>query len=128
VSSERKRKPISDAVRHLVLAEAGYKCANPRCRNVLALELHHVVWVKDGGPNNVENLLALCGHCHGLHTLRHIHASAIATWKSLLQSLNNPNRASADLLLVLYEEEQAETAQNHIPFCFTATVSVHSPG
>jgi hypothetical protein len=70
------------------------------------LELHHIVWVKDGGPTTPENLLALCPNCHSLHTAGHIPGEAIRTWKSFLVSLNNPHRATADLLLVLHGEEQ----------------------
>jgi hypothetical protein len=118
------RKKISPAVKQLVLAEAGHKCANPNCRATITLELHHIEWVKDGGGNVVANLLPLCGYCHGLHTQGHIPRESIETWKYLLESLNNPHRASADLLLVLYREEQEAQAkkaaqQAHAPFIFT---------
>ncbi len=108
----------------MVFAEAGYKCANSTCRNQLVLELHHIVWVKDGGPTTVANLLALCGHCHNLHTMNEISAASIQTWKAILQSLNNPHRMSADLLLFLYaDEEQAAAAsadaEKRVPFTFT---------
>ena len=118
------RSRASPLVRSAVLLEAGYKCANPVCRNVLALEVHHIVWVKDGGGNSVDNLLALCGHCHSLHTAGHISESAIYAWKGLLVSLNNPNRTSVDLLLVLYEEDLRVTDEQSSdakapPFRFT---------
>lgn len=106
------RRRIPAAVRDAVLLEAGYKCANPVCRNVLALEVHHIVWVKEGGTSTAENLLALCGHCHDLHTMGHISANAIYAWKGLLVSLNNPSRASVDLLLVLYEEDRRVADQS----------------
>jgi hypothetical protein len=124
-SSQRpKRKSIPLTVRQLVLLEAGYKCANPSCRHILTLELHHIVWVKEGGSNDPHNLVALCPNCHALHTAGHIPADAIRTWKSLLVSLNNPNRASADLLLVLYQDEQriaavTDQANQPPPFRFT---------
>ena len=120
----RTRPPITAAVKQAVLIEAGYKCANPICRNVLALELHHIEWVKDGGPSTVDNLLALCGHCHDLHTQGHIARQAIDAWKSLLTSLNNPSRTSVDLLLVLFQEEgrmanEPRSAKAPPPFRFT---------
>ena len=62
------RAKIPDHNRTLVLLEAGYKCANPVCRHILTLELHHIVWVKDGGTNNPENLLILTHKSH-----RYIH-------------------------------------------------------
>ena len=100
-----ERRAIRDAVRQLALLEAGYKCANPVCRHILTLELHHIVWVKDEGTNEPENLLALCPNCHSLHTAGRIPVGAIRTWKSLLVSLNTSSRTAADLLLVLFEEE-----------------------
>lgn len=99
------RAHISDPTRSLVLLEAGYKCANPTCRHILTLELHHIVWVKDGGGNDPNNLLALCPNCHSLHTYRHIPEVAIRTWKSLLVALNSSNHATADMLLVLAADE-----------------------
>ena len=93
-------------MRSAVLLEAAYRCANPRCRHILTLELHHIVWVKDGGGNDPDNLISLCPNCHSLHTAGHIPADAVLAWKGLLVSLNNPHRGSADLLLVLREEEE----------------------
>ena len=66
------RQPIPRSTRELVLLEAGYKCANPVCRHILTLELHHIVWVSHGGGNNLDNLLALCPNCHALHSAGHI--------------------------------------------------------
>lgn len=99
------RTSIPDSTRALVLLEAGYKCANPTCRHILTLELHHIVWVKEGGGNEPSNLLSLCPNCHSLHTHGHIPAQAIHTWKSLLLALNSSNHGTADLLLVLVADE-----------------------
>ena len=94
-----QRITIPPAIRQIVLLEAGYKCANPTCRHILTLELHHIVWVKNGGGNDPDNLVALCPNCHSLHTAGHIPADAIPCWKSLLVSLNSSIRASADISL-----------------------------
>jgi hypothetical protein len=97
-----KRKAIPEAVKREVLAEAGYMCANPRCKNILALQMHHMVWVRDGGQNDSANLVALCGHCHDQHTRGYIPHEAIGRWKLLLQSLNQAlDRESLDLLIFL---------------------------
>lgn len=89
-----------------MLIEAGYKCGSPICRQIITLQIHHIVWVKDGGENTPDNLLALCPNCHSLHTQGYIPEAAIKTWKQLLVSLNDANRGTADLLLVLYNEEK----------------------
>jgi hypothetical protein len=100
--SPAKRRDPPPSMRDEVLREAGYKCANPTCRNILTLQLHHMVWVRDGGGNTATNLIALCGHCHDMHTQGHIPASAIRHWKGLLHALNHAfNKESMDLLLYL---------------------------
>jgi hypothetical protein len=96
------RRPPSAAVRAEILLEAGYMCANPRCRHILTLELHHICWVKDRGTNTASNLLALCPNCHSLHTAGHIPTSAIAVWKSMLSSINSTDRTGVDFLLYLH--------------------------
>jgi len=118
------RKSIPPSVREIVLIEAGHKCANPTCRHILTLELHHIIWVKDQGGDDPDNLLALCPNCHSLHTQGHISGTAIRTWKSLLVSLNSANRTTVDLLLVLYDEEKrVDSAEDSSkvapPFRFT---------
>jgi hypothetical protein len=99
--NQRKAVPIS--VKREILMEAGYMCANPRCRHVLTLEIHHIVWVKDDGGNDPSNLIALCPNCHSLHTSGKIPKSAISHWKGMLLALNHAfDRDGMDLLLFLH--------------------------
>ncbi|MCD4842797.1 MAG: HNH endonuclease [Methanosarcinales archaeon] len=125
IEMEHRRRNIPTTTKQIILMEAGYKCANPICRHILTLELHHIIWVKDGGGSDPENLIALCPNCHSLHTNGSIPTKAIEVWKSLLVSLNNPNRATVDLLLVLYREEErlaaveADSTTASPPFRFT---------
>ena len=96
------RSKIPSETRKLVLLECGYMCANPRCRTILALDLHHLVSVKDKGGNNFSNLLALCANCHDLHHRNVIPGSALRVWKGMLAALNVVNRANIDLLLQIH--------------------------
>lgn len=99
-----KRKTILPTIRQAVLMEAGYKCGNPVCRNILTLQIHHILWVKDNGGNSPENLLALCGHCHDQHTNGFIPNEAIRHWKGMLLALNHAfDRGSMELLLLLWK-------------------------
>jgi hypothetical protein len=82
-----KRKPIPLDVKVAVLTEAGYRCAVPTCRGILALNLHHMDRVSDGGGDIAENLLPLCPTCHTLHHNGTIKKESIYTWKSVLVSL-----------------------------------------
>ena len=53
--ADRKKIPVQ--VQLGLLMEAGYKCGNPCCRHVITLELHHIVYVRDGGGDGAENIL-----------------------------------------------------------------------
>ena len=65
-------------------------CLTPgkMCRTILAVDLHHMVRVADGGADDSENLLALCPTCHGLYHRGEIHPESIKIWKSLIVSLS----------------------------------------
>lgn len=96
----RKSPPID--ARSIVLHECGYKCANPACRMVLTLEIHHLEQVSEGGSNEPSNLLALCPNCHALHHSGRIPQASIRAWKHLILALNHAFDAHlVDLLLAL---------------------------
>jgi hypothetical protein len=94
------RQTIPHAVSLQVLTEAGYRCAVPTCRNILALDLHHIEEVADGGGNDLGNLLGLCPTCHALYTRGTISRDSIYAWNLILVSLSHASDANAvdDLL------------------------------
>jgi len=97
-----RRKTIDIATRREVLHEAGYRCANPGCRGIITLDIHHIEYVSDGGGNGAENLLPLCPTCHALHHSGQIPRESIRAWKMLLLSLNNGfSKVAVDFLLAL---------------------------
>lgn len=96
------RRPIPQAIRREVLTEAGYRCAVPTCHTILAIDLHHLDMVADGGKNTADNLIALCPTCHALLHRGVIPAEAIRVWKGMLVSLNRAfDREAIDNLLFL---------------------------
>lgn len=104
-ASRRRSIPLS--LRHEVLTESGYRCAVPTCRSILALDLHHIVEVKAGGPNTLANLLALCPTCHALYTRGIISHAAINAWKTLLVSLTHAfDHTTIDALLFLQQTQE----------------------
>src|SRR5713101_27259 len=106
------RTAIPLDVKVQVLTEAGYRCAVPTCRNILALDLHHIVEVKGGGPNEASNLLALCPTCHALYTRGTISREAINTWKLMLVTLNHAfDQESISNLLFLYHTQKETYAR-----------------
>src|SRR5438874_5747290 len=82
------RKALPESLKRAVLAEAGYRCAVPTCRTILALDLHHIEEVREGGGDEVFNLIALCPTCHALYTRGTITRDAIHSWKGVLVALN----------------------------------------
>lgn len=52
--------------RERILARDGYHCRVPGCgqRDAWRLEIHHIIPVKQGGTNALENGITLCDACH----------------------------------------------------------------
>jgi hypothetical protein len=98
----KPRKSVPTDVKQTVLHEAGYKCGRPACRNVITLDLHHLVPVADMGGDTSDNLLPLCGYCHDMHRAGHFPEGSLRAWKMLLVAMNEAfDRASVDTLLTL---------------------------
>ena len=83
-----ERKKLSQELKLLVLTEAGYRCAVPTCRTILAIDLHHIEEVSEGGPDELSNLIALCPTCHALFHRGTITRESIYSWKAMLVSLS----------------------------------------
>lgn len=49
--------------RKAVLIRDGNQCAPPGCGQK-PRHIHHIWHWADGGPTTLDNLVALCGHCH----------------------------------------------------------------
>ena len=82
---ERDKLPIDTRV--IVLTECGYRCAVPTCRNILALDMHHIWEVSAGGGDDPENLIALCPTCHALYHRGTIRAESIYVYKAMLVAI-----------------------------------------
>ena len=98
------RTAIPENIKREVLTEAGFRCAVPTCRTILAIDLHHIVEVSDNGSNEANNLLALCPTCHALHHRGTIPVESIKVWKGMLVSLNGAfDKVTIDDLIFLYK-------------------------
>lgn len=96
------RKAVPAEIRRSVLIEAGYRCAVPTCRNILAVDLHHIIPVREDGGNEPGNLIALCPTCHALYERGNINQDAILAWKGTLVALSAAfDRQAIDRLLFL---------------------------
>ena len=107
-----QRTPIKADIRLAVLTEAGYRCAVPTCRTILALDLHHIIEVQEDGPNELSNLIALCPTCHALYTRGTISRESINVWKTVLVALNHAfDKESISNLLFLRKASEKPREQ-----------------
>ena len=103
----RERDNLPLKTKEIVLTEAGYRCAVPRCRNILALDMHHIWEVSAGGGDDPSNLIALCSYCHDLYHRHTISSAAIYTYKAMLVAISRAFDLDAvDRLLFLESCQQ----------------------
>src|SRR5262245_23566558 len=82
---ERDKLPLK--TREILLTESGYRCAVPTCRQILALDMHHIWEVSAGGGDDPSNLIALCPSCHALHHRGTITSDSIYVYKGILVAI-----------------------------------------
>jgi hypothetical protein len=89
--------------------EAGYRCGNPVCRTILAIDLHHIVPTSDDGGDDPDNLIALRPTCHALYHRGVISQEAIRNWKGILVTLNHAfDLETIDKLLFLRKVHKSQ--------------------
>ena len=98
----RQRDALPLKTKLVVLTESGYRCAVPTCRNILALDMHHMWEVSAGGGDDPSNLIALCPTCHALYHRGTIQQQSIYAYKSILVAITRAfDVAAVDQLLFL---------------------------
>ncbi|MBI3407540.1 MAG: HNH endonuclease [Planctomycetes bacterium] len=101
-SKPRERENLPLKTRLIVLTESGYRCAVPTCRNILALDMHHIWEVSAGGSDDPSNLIALCPTCHALYHRGTYKQESIYAWKAMLVAITRAFDVEAiDRLLFL---------------------------
>lgn len=58
----KKQKVTWEDVRQKVFEKYGHKCV--RCGSIEQIEVHHKIPLKDGGTNDIDNLIPICRSCH----------------------------------------------------------------
>ena len=95
------RTVIPADIRRRVLVEAGHRCAIPQCRHI-DVEIHHIVFVEEGGADSYDNLIALCPNCHTLVHRGKIDKKALRIYKANLRYLHDKySNAEMDILFEL---------------------------
>jgi len=59
----------------------------PTCRGILALDMHHLYRVSDGGGDKPSNLIALCPTCHALYHRGTIKQESLYAYKAMLVAI-----------------------------------------
>lgn len=54
--------PVPATVSQAVYQRDGWHCRH--CNNSNGLDPHHVIFASQGGPETLDNLIALCRRCH----------------------------------------------------------------
>lgn len=73
-------------LREYILHRDNHRCQNPDCKNKdnqPILELHHIVYRKNGGTNAPNNLITLCSKCHTPKN----HKGFLLTWRPKIKPL-----------------------------------------
>jgi hypothetical protein len=60
----RAKQTVTPATRRAVLRRDHQRCAVPGCRNARFLDVHHIKLRSEGGGNEADNLITLCGVHH----------------------------------------------------------------
>jgi hypothetical protein len=98
----QERTNLPAKTKLILLTESGYRCAVPTCRNILALDFHHIWEVSKGGSNDPANLIALCSYCHDLYHRKTIQQESIYIYKAMLVAITRAFDVEAiDQLLFL---------------------------
>jgi len=63
----RANQTVTPATRRKVLAEYHHRSAVPGCNHARYLDVHHIERQADGGTNDPDNLVPLCGSHHRAH-------------------------------------------------------------
>ena len=104
----RQRSSLPLKTVTMVLTESGYRCAVPTCRNILALDMHHMWEVNAGGGDNPANLIALCPTCHALYHRGTISPDSIYAYKAMLVAISQAFDLDAIdrlLFLAMYDKD-----------------------
>jgi hypothetical protein len=76
----RAKQTVTPATRRAVLRRDHQRCVVPGCRNARFLDLHHVEPRAEGGRNEADNLITLCGvHHRAAHRGELVVAGSVST-------------------------------------------------
>ncbi|WP_167882420.1 AAA family ATPase [Leptospira sarikeiensis] len=63
-SENKNSDPIRETDRKILFQESNSRCIICFEKNIKVLEIHHIIFRKNGGSNELENLCVLCRNCH----------------------------------------------------------------
>ena len=106
------RSNIPAELKRRVLCEAGHRCAIPRCREIIEVDIHHIVPWSKCKEHNYENLIALCPNCHRLADKGRIDRKSLKIYKANLRYAHDKfSQLEFDILSTLCKEPKNASLQ-----------------
>ena len=100
---------IPAELKRRVLCEAGHRCAIHTCRQMIKVEIHHIIPWSKCKEHKYENLIALCPNCHTLADSGDIDRKSLKIYKANLRYAHDRfSQLEVDLLFQLYEIPENE--------------------
>jgi len=59
-----KLRTLTKVMKELVIEERGTTCESSECKESIALQVHHIIPLSQGGTDKKTNLQVLCHECH----------------------------------------------------------------
>ena len=113
------RSNIPAELKRRVLCEAGHRCAIPRCREIIEVDIHHIVPWSKCKEHNYENLIALCPNCHRLTDKGRIDRKSLKIYKANLRYAHDKfSQLEFDILSTLCKEPKNASLQFVLPTVF----------
>ena len=103
------RPSIPAELERRVLCEAGHRCAIHTCREIIEVDIHHIVPWSKCKEHNYENLIALCPNCHRLADRGRIDRKSLRMYKANLRYAHDRfSQLEVNLLFQLYKIPESE--------------------
>ena len=99
-----ERPAIPADMKRQVLVESGHRCAIPTCRQMVGVNIHHIVPWEICKEHKAENLIVLCANCHAHVHDNKIDRKALHMYKANLQLLHDRfTKFEVDVLFHCYK-------------------------
>ena len=98
---------IPAELKRRVLCEAGHRCAIHTCREIIEVDIHHIVPWSECQKHDYENLIALCPNCHRRADRGYIDRKSLRIYKANLRYAHDKfSQFEVDVLFELHDNSE----------------------